>query len=107
MARERSIDSEEFVEELTNDAIHRPDTNYIFFLGAGCSKESGIPLAGELAKQWADQIIQSGGTKKEKLLNDISYMEETAQQHYFKVFELLFPTLVDQQKEIKRICRDA
>ena len=42
----------EFVDEVYASYNRDEDTNYVFFLGAGCSKSSGIPLAGELALEW-------------------------------------------------------
>jgi len=45
----RTISLSAFSDEIYKDFIKNKDTNYIFLLGAGCSKSSGIPLAGELA----------------------------------------------------------
>ncbi|MCB4753775.1 MAG: hypothetical protein LGB01_06115 [Sulfurovum sp.] len=42
----------EFIDEIYASHKRDKDTNYVFFLGAGCSKSSGIPLAGELAVEW-------------------------------------------------------
>ena len=42
----------EFVDEIYASHERDKDTNYVFLLGAGCSKSSGIPLAGELAMKW-------------------------------------------------------
>ena len=104
----RELELQEFVDEIYTDSQNNKDTEYIFFLGAGCSKSSGIPLAGELAKEWYEKL-QSQTTKfnkfnkKYKLSNSkkINYGN-----FYFEIFEALFPTPLTQQKEIQRITND-
>ncbi|MCB4762761.1 MAG: tetratricopeptide repeat protein [Sulfurovum sp.] len=113
------------------DAIHASherdkDTNYVFFLGAGCSKSSGIPLAGELAVEWFlklkketykfdkfikkyldDKIRKLAEERLEK--EDLSDKEKYHQLRdkvvtlYFQLFEALFPDMIDRQKEIQRL----
>ena len=99
------IGLQEFVDEIYEDSKRNDDTKYIFFLGAGCSKSSGIPLAGELAKEWYEKL------KKQKTKFDnfnIKYnikVEEDLDfaSLYFNIFESLFPTPLSQQKAIQEI----
>ena len=47
---------EEFVRRLKKASIQK-DTRYSFFLGAGSSRTSGIPTAGELVKNvWLPEL---------------------------------------------------
>ena len=53
----RKINLQEFIDEIYQDyKDNHEDSKYIFFLGAGCSKSSGIPLAWELGKTWYDEL---------------------------------------------------
>jgi len=56
MKKARILDLEEFVDEIYGDFDNNDDTKYIFFLGAGCSKSSGIPLAKDLTEKWHTQL---------------------------------------------------
>ena len=49
---------EKFVKEIKRAGEADPDHRYTLFLGAGCSKSSGIPTAGELVlDRWIpDQV---------------------------------------------------
>lgn len=106
--KEREISLEEVVSEIYEDVNKENcDSKYIFFLGAGSSKSSGIPLASELAKEWYKEL------KKQKIkftkfiesnkLENIDEKNYNFGDIYFKVFETLFPSHYDQQKEIQRI----
>ena len=103
--KERILDLEEFVDEIHADYTNNNDTKYVFFLGAGCSKSSGIPLASELAKEWYEKLnLQSVKYKKFNKKHKID--EDTEVNYgklYFDIFEVLFPTPLMQQKEIQRI----
>ena len=100
----RELDLQEFVDEIYEDYNKNDDTEYIFFLGAGCSKSSGIKLAGELAKEWYEELRKQR-TKFDKFnenkIDDISNINYG--KYYFEIFEELFPTPLMQQKEIQRI----
>ncbi len=99
----REIDLEEFVDEIYEDREN--DTKYIFFLGAGCSKSSGIPLAGELAEKWYEKLKKQK-TKLNNFNKDNNIKDDKPDNFpnlYFKIFESLFPTPLSQQKEIQRI----
>ncbi|MDQ7085691.1 MAG: hypothetical protein Q9M36_12605 [Sulfurovum sp.] len=41
MPKMRALELQEFVDEIYVDFTNNTDTEYIFFLGAGCSKSSG------------------------------------------------------------------
>jgi len=113
---------DEFVDEIYASHERDKDTNYVFFLGAGCSKSSGIPLAGELAVEWffklkgemskfnkfIDDKIKDGAINKEakkvSKIDDVSdALYEELTKLYFPLFEVLFPDMIDRQKEIQRL----
>lgn len=99
----REIGLQEFVDEIYEDREN--DTKYIFFLGAGCSKSSGIPLAGELAEKWYEKLKKQK-TKLNNFNKDNNIKDDKPDNFpnlYFKIFESLFPTPLSQQKEIQRI----
>ena len=112
----------EFVDEVYASYNRDKDTNYVFFLGAGCSKSSGIPLAGELAIEWflelkkenikfdrfIDEHIQDSDTNEK--LKSVSQKEDiddplydALAKLYFPLFEIVFPDMIDRQKEIQRL----
>ncbi len=117
----RNIKLSAFVDEIFQDYDRNKDTKYVFFLGAGCSKSSGIPLAGELALEWFSELSKEThkyddfikknklktlvktakkGTKKESELN------KKLTALYFQLFETLFPDPISRQKEIQRLTED-
>ncbi len=104
----RELDLQEFVDEIYVDFKKNEDTEYIFFLGAGCSKSSGIPLASELAEQWYSELkIQKMKFDKFNEKHNISNKTKVDYgKYYFEIFEELFPTPLMQQKEIQRITND-
>ena len=108
MRKLRTLELQEFVDEIYVDFINNPDTQYIFFLGAGCSKSSGIPLASELAKEWYEGLRKQ--TTKFDKFNKKNTITNTKKldfgKFYFPIFEELFPTPLSQQKEIQRITND-
>jgi len=113
---------DEFVDEVYASYERDKDTNYVFLLGAGCSKSSGIPLAGELAIQWFFKLKTQVSTFKAffgEHIKDTSIFEEAQKvateedisddlydviiKLYFPLFEKLFPDMIDRQKEIQRL----
>ena len=104
----RELELQEFVDEIYADFKNNEDTEYIFFLGAGCSKSSGIPLASELAKAWYEelkkQIIKFDKFNKKHKISNSQGLDYG--KFYFQIFEELFPTPLMQQKEIQRITND-
>lgn len=71
----RELGLEEFVDEIYEDFQKNKDTEYLFFLGAGCSKSSGIPLASELAEQWYEELKQQKN-KFDKFNKSIKYLNQ-------------------------------
>ena len=104
----RKLDLQEFIDEIFFDFKQNPDTKYLFFLGAGCSKSSGIPLARELAEEWYEKLKhQTSKFDKFNTKNKISNSKSLDYaKYYFEIFEELFPTPLSQQKEIQRITED-
>jgi len=104
----RELELQEFVDEIYADFRSNEDTEYIFFLGAGCSKSSGIPLASELATAWYEELKKQ--TTKFNKFNDKHQLSASQNldygKYYFKIFEELFPTPLAQQKEIQRITNE-
>ncbi|MBP1681620.1 MAG: hypothetical protein H6Q35_1959 [Proteobacteria bacterium] len=105
--QERNLDLEEFVDEIYEDTQSNHDSKYIFFLGAGCSVSSGIKLAGDLAKEWYENLEKQNS--KFKRFNEEHTIDASQKdsidfgKYYFEIFETLFPTPLTQQKEIQRI----
>ena len=57
----KKLSIEEFVKAIKRAGEADPDHRYTLFLGAGCSKSSGIPTAGELVlKRWIPDQVSSG-----------------------------------------------
>lgn len=104
----RKLDLEEFVDEIFEDYEKNKDTDYVFFLGAGCSVSSGIKLASELAEEWYEELKKQK-LKFEKFNKENKINPETTMdygKYYFQIFEALFPTPLAQQKEIQKITED-
>ncbi len=59
MIEAQSISYQELIQAVA-DASDR-DTRYGFFLGAGASVESGIPVAKELSEKWLETIKDNKG----------------------------------------------
>ena len=51
----RTLAAHEFVRRL-KETTDTADRRYAFSLGAGCSRSSGIPAAGELVKRWLRRL---------------------------------------------------
>ena len=86
----REIDLQAFIDEIYQDyQDNEKDSKYIFFLGAGCSKSSDIPLAWELGKLWYDALKNQPSklnTFNEKHKIDTSKEIDYA-KYYFEIFE--------------------
>jgi NAD-dependent SIR2 family protein deacetylase len=112
----------EFADEIYASYERDKDTNFVFFLGAGCSKSSGIPLASELALEWFFKLRSQESKFSyfvDEHIKDESYSEEAKKiskeedispglyeeivKLYFSLFEKLFPDMIDRQKEIQRL----
>lgn len=100
----------EFVRQL-KDNFDKEVFSCVFFLGAGCSKTSGIPLASELVHDiWLPKLHwRKGMGSKEKVEKWAAkrfpgYTKENAATYYNHVIEELFPSPLERQKEIERLC---
>ncbi|MCH9813793.1 MAG: tetratricopeptide repeat protein [Epsilonproteobacteria bacterium] len=104
----RELELQEFIDEIYTDSMKNRDTQYIFFLGAGCSKSSGIPLASALARRWYEELKEQK-TKFDKFNKTYKLPHSTKidfAKYYFEIFEALFPSPLMQQKEIQRVTND-
>ena len=105
----RILPIEEFVKEIKRGGEADRDHRYTLFLGAGCSKSSGIPTAGELVlERWIPKIAPSGEDPIEWAKANIdSFDEHDPTLSYGAVIEKRFPYPMMRQAEIERICEAA
>jgi protein O-mannosyl-transferase len=99
---------DEFARRIFFNCTER-DTEYIFFLGAGCSVSSGIPGAGELVRNfWLPQlhkIMDPSITFNDWIKSFIiNYDSSKSSIYYGKVFEKLFQTSSERQLIIEELC---
>ena len=102
----REIPVEQFVRRLRVSIANDP--SYAFFLGAGCSRSSGILTAGELVRDWLPRLkrIETGeesGHEAWATQEFPGYEPGIAAAFYGPVMERLFDTAQDRQAEIERI----
>ena len=113
MSDRPSITAHEFAREF-HHLITSHQGRFAFFLGAGCSFSSGIPLAGALVhKHWLPERMRRQTGKKD---GDVAawaasngyedYTEQTAGRFYGRVIESLFRNATQRQTEIDRIVKD-
>lgn len=104
----RILGGGEFTRRL-RDAAGETDTGYAFFIGAGCSRSSGIPTAGELVvDSWLPRLkrlvapdIEGDGW----LLNDFpGWDPENPAASYGDVIARLFLTPDHRQREMEVLC---
>ena len=86
-----------------------PDYRYTLFLGAGCSKSSGIPTADELVlKRWIPDQVSSGEDPIEWAKANIDGFDlNDPAASYGAIIEQCFPNSRVRQTEIERICEGA
>ncbi len=104
--KERSI--EEFVKAIKR-AGASPDHRYTMFLGAGCSRSSGIPTAGELVRdRWIPELAPDGEDPIEWAETQIhGFDRNNPAASYREVIEKCFHNPTVRQTEIERICERA
>ena len=102
----KKLPIEEFVTEIKVGGSY-PDHRYTLFLGAGCSKSSGIPTAGELVlKRWIPQMAPSGEDPIKWAENHIDGFDRNdPAASYGAVIEQCFRIPRVRQAEIERICK--
>ena len=105
----RTLSIEEFVKEIKRAGEADPDHRYTLFLGAGCSKTSRIPTAGELVlKRWIPDQVSSGEDPIEWAKANIDgFDRDDPAASYRAVIEKCFPNPRLRQAEIERICEVA
>ena len=101
----KELSIEDFVAEIKVGGSY-PDHRYTLFLGAGCSKSSGIPTAGELVRDyWIPKMAPSGEDPIEWAGNHIDgFDQENPATWYGAVIEKCFRNPMVRQLEIERIC---
>ena len=97
------------MKEIKRTGEANPDHRYTLFLGAGCSKSSGIPTAGELVRDhWMPEMAPSGEAPIKWAENHIDGFDRNEPAaSYEAVIEQRFPKPRMRQTEIERICEVA
>ena len=105
----KKLTIEEFVKQIKRAGEADPDHRYMLFLGAGCSKSSGIPTADELVlKRWIPKMAPSGEDPIEWAETHIEdFDRNNPAASYEAVIEQCFPNSKVRQAEIERICEVA
>lgn len=88
-----------------------PDKRFAFFLGAGCSRSSGIPTAGELVRdRWLPRLHRLRASPDEHEVTAWAksvfpgYDPSNAAALYGDAIQELFQFPADRQAEIERLC---
>ena len=104
----KKLTIEEFVAEIKDGGSY-PDHKYTLFLGAGCSKSSGIPTAGELVcDHWITKMAPSGKDPIEWAEANIKgFDRNNPAASYGAVIEKRFRINDVRQAEIEQICERA
>jgi Tfp pilus assembly protein PilF len=78
-----------FIEEFCDDT--RKDKQYCFILGAGASRQSGIPTGGELAKEWIEDLKKRFGEAEcQQWMADNNISSGDLAKDYSKIYEKRF-----------------
>ncbi len=85
----KTITDKELIQVMHDANQEHSDVRFVFFLGAGASFASGIPLAQELCETWLDKIKQNNSDKAEK------WEGKTLSEHYNDIFDARFHTNPD------------
>jgi len=105
----REMTADEFVRRLELCGGER-DKRFAFFLGAGCSRSSGIPLAGELVtERWLPRLRDLKAPHRADLAAWAremipSYDPQRPAASYGDLIDKLFLTPEDRQREIESLC---
>ncbi len=68
-----------------------PEKRFCFILGAGASKQSGIPTGSELAKRWFEEIKNISNKEEFEIwLNTSKINEENLSDHYTEIYKERF-----------------
>lgn len=88
------------------------DLRFAFFLGAGCSRSSGVPTAGALVHEnWLPRLATREGIKEADIVRwaskrFVGYTPQRAPEFYGEVMAELFPSDDARQLEIRNLCLD-
>ncbi len=85
----KTITDNELIQVMYDANKEPSDVHFGFFLGAGASVDSGIPLAQALCETWLDEIKQNNPNKAKK------WKEKKLSEHYNDIFEARFHTNPD------------
>ena len=104
----KELSIEEFVAEIKVGGNYS-GPSYTLFLGAGCSRSSEIPIAGELVRDhWIPKMAPSGEDPIEWAENHINGFDRNdPAASYGAVIEKCFRNPMVRQLEIERICEAA
>lgn len=111
----KRIKPHEFARRLATQANESDGAHHefrmAFFLGAGCSRSSNIPTAGELVqREWLPKLRKLRGEDGEESLEDWArraiegYDPLAPARVYGRVIEALFLSTHERQQEIERLC---
>ena len=105
----KELTIEKFVKVIKGAGETNSDHRYTLFLGAGCSKSSGIPTAGELVlKRWIPDQVSSGEDPiKWAKANIKGFDRHDPAASYGAVIEQCFPNSRVRQAQIEQICERA
>lgn len=103
-----TISIREFAGRFSN-SIRVSQQPFTWFLGAGCSKSSGILDAGGLVEKWTKELFELQGSLTsnfEQWRGSIfpDYNPEAPALSYASVFARRHPSPVERQREIEMIC---
>jgi tetratricopeptide (TPR) repeat protein len=107
----RTLSAEEFARRLATSST-TADHRFAFFIGAGCSRSSGIPAAGELVEtRWLPRLrsLCDPGSAEEELSSWArkrfpEYDPDSPAASYGAVMEQLFLHPGERQSEIEALC---
>ncbi|HIG26678.1 MAG TPA: hypothetical protein EYQ50_02335 [Verrucomicrobiales bacterium] len=100
---------DEFVRRVRIMSDH-PDSRFAFFLGAGCSVSSGIPMAKDLVSEvWLPRLKELSHPKETDVLGWATevvpgFDSDFPELSYGKVMDQLFLQAEERQREIEALC---
>ncbi len=84
-----TIKDKELIQAMHDANQEHSEVHFGFFLGAGASVASGIPLAQTLCETWLGEIKQNNPDKAKK------WKGKTLSEHYSDIFDARFHTNPD------------
>jgi Tfp pilus assembly protein PilF len=88
MSKPKNMSLQTFLAHFTKD--ERADRRYCFIIGAGGSKQSGIPTGGELAEIWLREIKDLYPSEYEKWMKEKGIDEKNPAPHYPQIYDKRF-----------------